>query len=184
MVSLSSRFRIWVLRFLFVSGLLAGSVFVDMTAEPEAPAPLPTQPAPPQLQPWNTLAQILSEKKLTWGSSAYLVLTANGTLASDNTPGYCFAILKRLGWVVPVTPARLPNDKISVADFCFLLTQAFRWEGGWWYSWFPGPGTAFRELLWAGFLPPAADPDDTLSGAQAANLLRQVLVYQRQRGAL
>ena len=180
MVSFSSQFRVWILRLFVVAGLFLGPVFSGMAAEPDSPA----QPTATQLQPWSTLVQIFGEKKLTWSSSAYLVLTANGTMASDNTPEYCFSILQRLGWVVHSTPARLPKDKISVADFCFLLTQAFRWEGGWWYSWFPGPGTAFRELLWAGFLPQATDPDDTLTGAQAVNLLRQVLVYQRQRGAL
>ncbi|NNM53426.1 MAG: hypothetical protein HKM05_01720 [Spirochaetales bacterium] len=180
MAILSSRFRVWVLRFLFVSGLLVGSVFSGMAAETASKV----QPTKAQVQPWSTLAQILSEKKLTWSSSAYLVLTANGTMASNNTPEYCFAILQRLGWVAQTTPARLAKDKISLADFCFLLTQAFRWEGGWWYSWFPGSGTAFRELLWAGYLPQSADPDDTITGAQAANLLRQVFVYQHQRGVL
>ena len=143
-----------------------------------------TAPAQTQIQPWSTLVPILAEKKITWDSSAYLVLTANGTMASDNTPPRCFAVLQRLGWVPWRTPAWLPTDKISVGDFCFLLTRAFRWEGGWWYSWFPGAGTAFRELRWAGFLPDSTDPDDTLTGGQAVNLLRQVLVYQRQRGAL
>ena len=170
MLGLSPTKQRRLLRFLFLWGLFWGSLVSGNAVQPVF------QSSPKQVSPWNTLEQIFSEKALTWESSAYLVLTSKGIMSETSSPLRCWDNLRRIGWV-PSSQQDLSTRPISLSEYTFLLTQAFRWRGGWWYSWFPGAGTAFREFLWAGLLPKSSDPDASLTGAQAASLLRRVMAY-------
>ncbi|NNM67074.1 MAG: hypothetical protein HKM06_03560 [Spirochaetales bacterium] len=125
--------------------------------------------------------QLLKSSNLTWGQASYLVLVASNNLAEDVTEQRSFDLLKQLKWA----PANTSIDAaVSLQEYAFLLMKSFGIHGGMWYSLFPGPRYAFRELTYRMILSPTEDPDTRLDGTRAIRILGRVMdVWGSKNGA-
>ncbi|MFI5367677.1 MAG: hypothetical protein ACHQ1F_01560 [Spirochaetia bacterium] len=121
------------------------------------------------------LHSAVSEDRLSVGASIRLLGVAAGSLRPEIGPEEARATLTRLGIRLPRDPDDSP---ITFGNFTFLLCQLFDVRGGVMYGMFPGPRSAFNELLARGLLPVNARPGSMISGSDAVLVLRRFLLLQ------
>ncbi len=112
------------------------------------------------------LDKLLTSPTITWGQASYLVLVGTNNISSEASPQQCFDRAKQLGWAVSDAPER----NLNYSQYSFLLMKAFGLHGGMWYTLFPCPRYAFQDLRFKNVLPPQADPDESLTGAEAVRI--------------
>lgn len=118
------------------------------------------------------LHSAVSEDRLTVGASIRLLAVAAGSLRPEVGLEEARATLTRLGIRLPRDPDDSP---ITFGNFAFLLCQLFDIRGGVMYGIFPGPRSAFNELLARGLLPEYARPGGMISGPDAVFVLRRFI---------
>ncbi|MCR4821837.1 MAG: hypothetical protein K5873_03075 [Treponema sp.] len=69
------------------------------------------------------------------------------------------------------------DSEITLAQTCYAYTKILKIKGGLFYSLFPSPRYAFKELKAKGILPPTADPSMNLSGRESLDLFNSCLNY-------
>jgi hypothetical protein len=117
----------------------------------------------------------VSEDRLSVGASIRLLGVASGSLRPEVGLEEARATLTRLHVRLPRDPDDSP---ITFGDFAFLLCQLFDVRAGVMYGIFPGPRSAFNELLARGMLPAYARPGSTISGPDALLVLRRFILPQ------
>ena len=127
---------------------------------------------PSAAQSNQLLDEILEAPAVTYGQAAYLVLTAVQKLPESSTPAEAAEALAGAGWRLKVRPA---DEPITLGDYSFLLMQAFELSGGMFYSLFPGPRYATRELAYRRLIPGKAYPGKAVTGEEAVRLLGAVM---------
>jgi hypothetical protein len=118
------------------------------------------------------LHSAVSENPLSVGASIRLLGVAAGSLRPEIGAEEARATLTRLGIRIPRDPDDSP---ITFGNFAFLLCQLFDLRGGVTYGLFPGPRSAFNELLTRRLLPASARPGGTISGPDALLVLRRFI---------
>jgi hypothetical protein len=73
---------------------------------------------------------------------------------------------------------RSAEGPITLGEYAFVLMKAFDIRGGIFYSIFPGPRYACRELAFLGLLDGKASPNRRLAGDEAVRVLGKVLEYR------
>ena len=118
------------------------------------------------------LDQLLDQPAASFGDVVYMTLTAARLVADTATREQALETLQQQDWKVPVLAADAP---ILLGDYAFLLMKAFKLSGGMFYSLFPGPRYAVRELGYLKIIATDARPDRTLSGEEAVRILGNVM---------
>ena len=127
----------------------------------------------------NTLLdQLLDQPAASFGDVVYMTLTAAKLLPDTATPEQALATLRQQNWNVQILPAEAP---IPLGDYAFLLMKAFKLSGGVFYSLFPGPRYACRELGYLKIIGADARPNRSLSGEEAVHILGNLM--GRREGA-
>lgn len=123
--------------------------------------------------------EIIETQALDAANAAYLVLVASGKLKENVSPAQALVALNQLNWTESL---RDPQRPVTTAQFGYLLTRAFDLDGGFLFTWFPGPRYAHRELQFRGVIGGRVDPDAVLTGVEALRILGKVMDLPPSRG--
>jgi len=115
---------------------------------------------------------VLGEATLSYGNAAYLVGTASGHLAETVTPADAGPQLEQQGLG---RPGLKPTDPVTLGEFSYMLTRAFRISGSILYAILPGPRYATRELVFLGVITGPAMPGMAVSGDRALRISEQII---------
>jgi hypothetical protein len=125
----------------------------------------------------EVLDSVLGEAAISYANAAYIVGTASGQVPETTAPAEAIPQLEQAGLGLP---GRGPTDAVTLGDFSYMLTRAFKIEGGLMYRILPGPRYATRELVYLGMITGPAKPGMALSGERALGILEKIL---NSRGA-
>jgi len=126
----------------------------------------------------ETLDSFLEQEKALFGHSAYMILTAVGSLPDDSSVVEASLALEESDIQFPSSPA---DEPITLGEYSFLIMQALEIDGGLMYRVFPGPRYAARELKYLNFIPGSAGPGRSLSGIEAIQILGRALEWKEAR---
>ena len=126
----------------------------------------------------GTIDVLLSQDAVTWGQAAWLVGRAAGTFDESVTPGQAAGLASAKGWG---DASLIPASVITLAAYSQILVRALAVPGGVFYTLFPGPRYAFRELVFRRILPPTAAPDGPVSGTAALLYLQNAQAWKDGR---
>jgi hypothetical protein len=138
------------------------------------PALLPAQTA-------ERLDALLDTPELSYAQAAMIVLPAAGLAGEDVSPEAAFAEARIRG-LLPKKAA--PGGAVRLRELAFLIMGAFNMKGGLFYTLFPGPRYAYRELVHRRLIQGRNDPALTLSGERLLRILGRALDYRSSRGAV
>jgi len=120
---------------------------------------------------------LLEEEKATFGKSVYVILTAAGIIDESLTPEEAAAFISPKEWHVKEKSADTP---VTLGEFAAILMHAFDIKGGFFYSLFPGPRYATREIAFRGFVFGRASPYMHISGSEALTIMRKAVVWKEK----
>jgi len=116
--------------------------------------------------------QLLQEPRATFGDVVYLTLAAVKIVPETATPDQAIQALQQKNWKVKILAANAP---VSLGDYSYLLMKAFNVTGGIFYSLFPSPRYACRELGFLRVIPSDARPLRSVSGEEAVRILSNMI---------
>ncbi len=120
----------------------------------------------------QAIDRLLDEKQASFGDAAYVILSAVGYVPEDATPeDAASAVSERK--LLPKTPS--PTDPVTLGDVCYLIMETQGIGGGLFYTLFPGPRYAARELASQGLVKGYAHPNRAVSGEEVMWILGAVL---------
>jgi hypothetical protein len=120
----------------------------------------------------EVLDSVLGEAAISYANAAYIVGTASGHVPETAAPADAVPQLEQAGLGLP---GRGPTDPVTLGDFSYMLTRAFKIDGGIMYRILPGPRYATRELAYLGIIIGPAKPGMPLSGERALRILERML---------
>ena len=120
----------------------------------------------------EVLDTVLGEATISYANAAYLVGTASGRFDETVAPADAVPQLEQAGFGLP---GRAAGDPITLGDYSYMLTRAFKIPGGIMYRILPGPRYATRELAYLGIISGPAKPSMSLSGERALRILERML---------
>ena len=124
----------------------------------------------------HIIDQLLQEEKATYGKAAYLVLTAADMVREEGSEEEAMRRLEEEG----LNPRNAgAGEPISLGVYSYLIMRAFSLGGGLFYSLFPSPRYASRELGFKGYIRENPGAYRSLTGREAIAILGRVL---RDRG--
>lgn len=119
--------------------------------------------------------EMLLEEKASFGKSVFLVLSAAGLVAETASVTEALSFLEGTGWHSRLKEA---DDPIKLGEYSFIIMKSFRISGGLFYSLFPGPRYAARELKYLRFYTGRYDAGRVLSGDDVLGILGKALTWQ------
>ena len=119
--------------------------------------------------------EILAEEKAAFGKSVFLVLAAAGLVPETASVGETLSFLESTGWRVRMKEADTP---IRLGELSFIVMKSFKIPGGLFYSIFPGPRYAARELKYLRFYTGRFDASRVLSGDEVIEILGKALAWK------
>ncbi len=125
----------------------------------------------------QTIDRLLAEKPAMFGDAAYVILSAVGFVPEGATGEDAAAAVaeKKL---LPKTPS--PADPVTLGEVCYLIMETQGIKGGLFYSLFPGPRYATRELASLGLLKGYTHPNRVVSGEEVMWILGAVLDWKEK----
>ena len=120
----------------------------------------------------DVLDRILAEDPLTYGSAAYLLVTAAGKAPEGSTPEQAVSLAEQEGFGFENMGVR---DGLSTGQYSYMLMRAFQVPGGIWYRILPGPRYAAREMAYMGIIQGPSIPGMALSGNEALRMLERLM---------
>ena len=125
----------------------------------------------------QTIDRLLEEKPATFGDAAYVILSAAGFVAESATGEEAAAAVaeKKL---LPKTPS--PTEPATLGQVCYLIMETQGIKGGLFYTLFPGPRYATRELASLGLLKGYTHPSRVVSGEEVMWILGAVLDWKEK----
>ncbi len=111
-----------------------------------------------------------SAAALAPADAAYLVMVAAERAEEGSTPEKALEAAIALGAVKAGV-----GEGMDLGEYSLLVMKAFGLKGGIFFSLFPSPRYAYKELVHRGFLQGDVDPADPLSGALALRVVGAVL---------
>lgn len=127
----------------------------------------------------NTVIDVLlEEEQATWGTTAYLVLSAAQLLPENASASEAVDNLTEKGWY---KETGTPEEQIKLGEFSHMLMKAFDVKGGIMYRLIPGPRYASRELYFKKIIRSHSSPYRTLSGEEAVDILRMLIEWKEVR---
>jgi hypothetical protein len=128
-----------------------------------APACLPAQTA-------ERLDKLLDSAGVSYAEAAMMVLPAAALAGEDVSPEAAFAEARSL-----LPKAAEPGGAVRLGELAFLIMGAFDMKGGLFYTLFPGPRYAYRELVHRRLIQGRKDPALAVSGERLLRILGRVL---------
>ncbi|HZK20268.1 MAG TPA: hypothetical protein VFC68_06050, partial [Treponemataceae bacterium] len=117
------------------------------------------------------LDRILLATELDCLGAVTLVLGATDQITDDLSEDNAWGMLEQHGWDIEL----VKEEPITVAEYSFLIVNAFKIKGGILYSLFPSPRYALRELKWRGVVASSLDPDEKFDGTVALYILQNAM---------
>lgn len=121
------------------------------------------------------LDQLLQEPQASFADVVYLTLAAAKIIPDSATPDQAVQALQQQNWKAAILA---PDAPISLGDYSYLLMKAFKVKGGIFYSLFPSPRYACRDLGFLKVIPSDARPLRTVSGEEVVRILGNMLALQ------
>ena len=116
--------------------------------------------SPAVTQTAERIDEILDQEELTAGAAAYIA-AASGNVVSDSADSAeALDALAELGFPSDAVSA---NEPVRLDQFSYMLMLAHDRSGGMFYTLFPGPRYALRELEYERVIRGGGDPNDTLT---------------------
>ncbi len=125
----------------------------------------------------QTVDRLLDEKPATFGDAAYVILSAVG-FVPDNATGEDATTAVAEKKLLSKTP--LPTEPATLGQVCYLIMETQRIKGGLFYTLFPGPRYATRELASLGLLKGYTHPNRVVSGEEVMWILGAVLDWKEK----
>lgn len=107
------------------------------------------------------ITELINTEKTTYGQAAYLTAVFTGAVNESATEEES---LKALQAEKFVSENKTADDYITLSELSYIALSVSGKKGGLFYTLFPGPRYALRELKAKGVLPPNADPSATVTG--------------------
>ena len=123
--------------------------------------------------------RLLDEKQATFGDAAYIILAAAQLLPDEATPDQAVQAVAEHK-LLRTAPAAAAPATLGQVSFLIMETQGIR--GGLFYSLFPGPRYAARELASLRLIKGITHPSRTVSGEEVMRLLEAVLEMKGAQG--
>jgi len=120
----------------------------------------------------QVMDQLLQEPQATFGDVVYLTMAAVKIVPETATPEQAIQALQQQNWKVKILSLDAP---VSLGDYSYLLMKAFKVKGGIFYSLFPGPRYACRELGFLNVIPSDPRPLRSVSGEEAVRILGNMM---------
>lgn len=125
----------------------------------------------------SVIDDLLQEEKATFGNCVYLVLSASGVIDESLLPEEAVAGLEFRD--LHFRPKKA-DDFITFGEFAVLLMEGFEFKGGLFYTIFPGPRYASREMVFKGFIHGRAGPYGNISGHDALTMVRKAKEWKER----
>jgi len=125
----------------------------------------------------QVIDQVLAEQWATYGKAVYLVLVASGAIPEEASLQAAVEALEEAGGRMPI---RDPDAPITLGAFSFLVMQSLGIPGGLFYTLFPGPRYAARELKYLGFYTGRFASGRYLTGEEALRILGNALAWKEE----
>lgn len=126
----------------------------------------------------DVIASLQTAEEVTYREGGYAVLVAAGVLPGTAEPDAALnpELRRRLGW-----GSRPADTPLTVAEFSYIVMEAFDIPGGLMYRIAPGPRYAVRQLRFRRILLERVDATETISGVQALRLIGNAIEWTEDR---
>lgn len=126
----------------------------------------------------DKITEILNSSKLTYAQAAYI---AQAAMYSDRTEEQAFAALQKAGII--------PNDvsaskEITAKEFAYICSSTWQVKGSLMLKMFKNARYTFRQMKVDGVIPKNTDPNTTLNGHEAINIVTNCAEQYEQNIAL
>jgi hypothetical protein len=125
----------------------------------------------------QTIDRLLDEKPATFGDAASVILSAVG-FVPENATGEEATVAVAEKKLLTKTPP--PTELATLGQVCYLIMETQGIKGGLFYTLFPGPRYATRELASLGFLKGYTHPNRVVSGEEVMWILGAVLEWKEK----
>jgi hypothetical protein len=119
----------------------------------------------------DEMDRILNTPEITYTQAARFILAAANAVPAG---GNAFTAARENRWLPAGAEADSP---ISLGELSLLIMKAFDLKGGIFYSLFPVPRYACRELVYMRIIQGRNDPGGRLNGRAFLQILGRVLTY-------
>ncbi len=121
---------------------------------------------------------LLLEGRATFQDSVYLILSVAGIIPEEATGEEAVEALKQTDWKIRI---KEPDEPIRLGTYSLLLMKAFKIKGGIFYTLFPSPRYASRELGYKGYIKKGFKAGRYLTGRDAIKIMGRVVRAQKQQ---
>ncbi len=125
------------------------------------------------------LTELIASKNATYGQVAYLCQVYSGQIDENADYEQAFNQFKESNKIKNGVSI---NSSITLSELSFICTKLGNIKGGLFYTIFPSPRYAFRELKAKGILPQNADPDEKPSGRDVIAVFNGCIPSQQEEG--
>lgn len=126
------------------------------------------------------ISNILKSEKVNCGQASYLAATYTNSIAESDSESQAFDSMKKSGCFSESLTA---TSDISLSQISYLYAKSLGIKGGLFYTLFPSPRYAYKELKARGVLPSDADPSMKVSGRDCIDLFNSCLEFVDNKGA-
>lgn len=135
--------------------------------------------APLSSQSSEKLSELISTEKATYGQAAYLSQVYSGEI--DENASFDDAV-QNLEEQNILKSGTNPEAAISLSELSFICMKTAGLKGGLFYTLFPGPRYALRELKAKGVVPAGKDPSAKVTGREMIAVFNGVLPSEPEDG--
>lgn len=128
--------------------------------------------APLTAQSSEKLSELIATEKATYGQAAYLSEVYSGEI--DESASMEEAV-QRLIDKNMLKSGTSPSEKIPLSELSLICAKTAGIKGGLFYTLFPGPRYALRELKAKGIIPALKDPSARVTGREMIAAFNGVL---------
>jgi len=125
----------------------------------------------------QAIDRLMDEEQASFGDAAYVILSAAG-LVPEGATGDDAAAAVTQRKLLP--KALSPTGPVSLGEVCYLIMETQGITGGLFYTMFPGPRYATRELASLGLLKGYTHPNRIVSGEEVMRILGAVLDWKEK----
>lgn len=125
------------------------------------------------------LTELIAAKNATYGQVAYLCQVYSGLIDENADYEQAFEQFKESN---KIKNGASVNTPITLSELSFICTKLGNIKGGLFYTIFPSPRYAFRELKAKGILPQNADPDEKPSGRDVVAVFNGYIPSEQEEG--
>jgi hypothetical protein len=118
------------------------------------------------------LEQVLSLKTVTFAVAARFVLPSVGEADPKVKPEDAYATAEKKGYL---PKGASPGGFVTWGTLSFLVAKAFHFTGGIEYQLAPSPRTAYRELIYGGYIQGPSDMNRKVTGVELMQLISRML---------